>query len=154
MVRVISLCLLFLLSALPYLPNPNGNTGFCSSGNFHMQIDVYGSSTTPVFWMRSNTRVLHCLPFPGHVFGNQSRLALAETMYRRALDGYEKAWGPEHTSTLDAVNNLNNLYADQGRLAETETINLQALTSSRKLRGSSHPMTESIIRKSSSILKV
>ena len=27
-------------------------------------------------------------------------------MYRRALDGYEKALGPDHTSTLDAVNNL------------------------------------------------
>jgi hypothetical protein len=27
-------------------------------------------------------------------------------MYNRALAGYEKALGPEHTSTLDTVNNL------------------------------------------------
>jgi hypothetical protein len=29
----------------------------------------------------------------------------AEEMYVRALRGMEKAWGPEHTSTLDTVNN-------------------------------------------------
>ena len=34
----------------------------------------------------------------------------AEAMYRRALEGYEKAWGPEHTSTLDKVNNMASLY--------------------------------------------
>ena len=28
----------------------------------------------------------------------------------------EKAWGPDHTSTLDTVNNFGVLYADQGKL--------------------------------------
>ncbi|KAF6238784.1 hypothetical protein HO173_003291 [Letharia columbiana] len=56
-------------------------------------------------------------------------------MYRRALDGYEKAWAPEHTSTLDTVNNLDNLYADQGNLAEAEKMYLRALTGYKKLRG-------------------
>jgi hypothetical protein len=37
---------------------------------------------------------------------DQGRLKDAEMMYNRALAGYEKAWGPEHTSTLDIVNNL------------------------------------------------
>ena len=37
----------------------------------------------------------------------------AEKMYGRALDGQEKVWGPNHTSTLDTVNNLGTLYADQ-----------------------------------------
>ena len=41
-------------------------------------------------------------------------------MYQLALQGYEKAWGPEHTSTLNTVNNLGNLYADLGRLDEAE----------------------------------
>jgi len=36
----------------------------------------------------------------------------AKEMYLWALDGKEKAWGPEHTSTLDIVNNLSSLYAD------------------------------------------
>ena len=38
----------------------------------------------------------------------------------RALRGNEKAWGPEHTSTLDTVNTLGNLYADQGKMVEAE----------------------------------
>jgi hypothetical protein len=30
----------------------------------------------------------------------------AKAMLQRALRGHEKAWGPEHTSTLVTVNNL------------------------------------------------
>jgi Tfp pilus assembly protein PilF len=41
-------------------------------------------------------------------------------MYQRALQGYEKAWGPEHTSTLRIVNNLGLLYVSQGKLDEAE----------------------------------
>jgi hypothetical protein len=41
-------------------------------------------------------------------------------MYIRALQGYEEALGPKHTSTLQTVNNQGNLYADQGKLAEVE----------------------------------
>jgi hypothetical protein len=51
---------------------------------------------------------------------DQGKLKEAEEMYWRALKGKEKAWGPEHTSTLDTVNNLGNLYSDQGKLAEAE----------------------------------
>ena len=40
------------------------------------------------------------------------RLKEAEAMYMRALKGYEKAWGAEHTSTLSTVNNLAVLYSD------------------------------------------
>ena len=41
-------------------------------------------------------------------------------MYHRALEGKEKAWGPEHTSILDTVNNLCILYKDQGKMVEAE----------------------------------
>ncbi|KAK5550314.1 hypothetical protein LTR46_011682 [Exophiala xenobiotica] len=41
-------------------------------------------------------------------------------MYLRALQGYEGALGPNHTSTLDTVNNLGNLYKNQGKLDESE----------------------------------
>jgi hypothetical protein len=41
-------------------------------------------------------------------------------MYNRALAGKEKAWGPEHTSTLDTVNNLAALYSDQGHLEDAD----------------------------------
>ncbi|SLM38014.1 nb-arc and tpr domain protein [Lasallia pustulata] len=54
-------------------------------------------------------------------------MAEAEAMYRRALEGREKAWGPEHTSTLGTVNNLGNLYKDQGKMAEAEAMYRRAL---------------------------
>jgi hypothetical protein len=39
-------------------------------------------------------------------------------MYNRALTGYGKSLGPDHTSTLGTVNNLWKLYVDQGRLED------------------------------------
>ena len=48
-------------------------------------------------------------------------------MYQRALQGREKAEGPEHTSTLDTVNNLGILYVDQGKLVEAEQMYQRAL---------------------------
>ena len=50
------------------------------------------------------------------LYADQGRLTEAESMYQRALEGYEKALGRDHTSTLDTVNNLGSLYKDQGRL--------------------------------------
>ena len=48
-------------------------------------------------------------------------------MYNRALRGCEEALGPNHTSTLDTVNNLGLLYKDQGKLAEAEKMYDRAL---------------------------
>ncbi|SLM37995.1 kinesin light chain 1, partial [Lasallia pustulata] len=64
-------------------------------------------------------------------------MAEAEAMYRRALEGYEKAWGPEHTSTLRTVNNLGRLYADQGKMAEAEAMYRRALEGKEKAWGRS-----------------
>ncbi|KAF4635064.1 hypothetical protein G7Y89_g3023 [Cudoniella acicularis] len=71
----------------------------------------------------------------GYLFNDQSKLAEAEQMYQRALQGKEKAWGPEHTSTLSTVNNLANLYADQGKLAEAEQMYQRALQGYEKALG-------------------
>ncbi|KAL9051657.1 MAG: hypothetical protein Q9162_005866 [Coniocarpon cinnabarinum] len=60
----------------------------------------------------------------------------AEAMYQRALQGKEKAWGPEHTSTLDTVNNLGILYRDQGKLAKAEEMYQRALAGKEKALGS------------------
>ncbi|SLM34595.1 kinesin light chain 1 [Lasallia pustulata] len=49
-------------------------------------------------------------------------MAEAEAMYRRALEGKVKTWGPEHTSTLNRVNNLGILYKYQGKMAEAEAM--------------------------------
>ena len=58
----------------------------------------------------------------GNLYADQGNLVEAEAMYRRALEGYEKAWRPEHISILDTINNLGNLYTSQGKLAEAEEI--------------------------------
>jgi tetratricopeptide (TPR) repeat protein len=71
----------------------------------------------------------------GYLYANQDKLAEAEQMYQRALQGYEKALGAEHTSTLLAVNNLGNLYRRQGKLAEAEQMYQRALQGYEKALG-------------------
>ncbi|KAK3935443.1 hypothetical protein QBC46DRAFT_271821, partial [Diplogelasinospora grovesii] len=66
------------------------------------------------------------------------RLSDAEAIYERALRGKEKALGPEHTSTLDTVNNLSSLYADQGRLSDAEAIYERALRGYEKALSHNH----------------
>ncbi|CAG8884732.1 unnamed protein product, partial [Penicillium egyptiacum] len=57
----------------------------------------------------------------------QGKLDEAEQIYIRALAGYEKALGPNHTSTLRTVDNLGVLYASQGKLDEAEQMHIRAL---------------------------
>ncbi|KAF1823901.1 uncharacterized protein K489DRAFT_297584, partial [Dissoconium aciculare CBS 342.82] len=64
-----------------------------------------------------------------------------ENLYIWALRGYEKAWGAEHTSTLDTVNNLGILYKSQGKLAEAEEMYLRALGGFEKAWGAEHTST-------------
>jgi tetratricopeptide (TPR) repeat protein len=67
-------------------------------------------------------------------------------MYQRALEGYEKALGRDHTSTLNTVNNLGLLYADQGRPTEAESMYQRALSGFRVALGLSHWKTQLVIR--------
>jgi tetratricopeptide (TPR) repeat protein len=60
-------------------------------------------------------------------------------MYERALRGYEKALGTEHTLTLNTVNGLGNLYQNQGKLIEAEQMY------ERALRGSLYDSSSSIL---------
>jgi tetratricopeptide (TPR) repeat protein len=48
----------------------------------------------------------------GSLYSNQGKLAEAEAIYLRALEGYEKVLGLDHILILDTVNNLSNLYSD------------------------------------------
>jgi tetratricopeptide (TPR) repeat protein len=63
----------------------------------------------------------------GCLYYSQGKLVEAEQIYQRALQGKEKTWGPEHTSTLNTVNDLGRLYADQGKLVKAEQMYLRAL---------------------------
>ncbi|KAF4486735.1 Nephrocystin-3 [Colletotrichum fructicola Nara gc5] len=77
----------------------------------------------------------------GNLYSDQGRLQEAEDMYQRALQGSEKALGPDHTSTLLTVNNLGNLYSKQGRLQEAEDMYERALQGSEKALGPDHTST-------------
>ncbi len=61
-------------------------------------------------------------------------------------EGREKALGPEHTSTLDTVNNLGNLYTNQGKLAEAEKMYQRALEGKEKALGPEYTSTPSTTR--------
>ena len=54
-------------------------------------------------------------------------------MYQRALDGYEKAWGPDHPSTLRTTNNLRLLNTSRGGYIEVGEIYSQALDRSDRV---------------------
>ncbi|KAI5920957.1 hypothetical protein F4810DRAFT_680379 [Camillea tinctor] len=77
----------------------------------------------------------------GILYKDQGKLQEAEDMYLRALQAYEKAWGPDHTLTLDTVNNLGLLYAEQGKLQKAEGMYLQALQGHEKAWGPDHTST-------------
>ncbi|KAI9759277.1 MAG: hypothetical protein M1840_003498 [Geoglossum simile] len=75
------------------------------------------------------------------LYKSHCRYQDAEVMYQQALTGYEKALGPEHTSTLGTVGNLGILYSDQGKLTEAEAMYQRALTGYEKALGPEHTST-------------
>jgi tetratricopeptide (TPR) repeat protein len=74
----------------------------------------------------------------GLLYADQCKLAEAEQMYQRALQGYEKALGAEHTSTLRTVSALGILYHNQGKLAEAEQMYQRTLQGFEKALGAEH----------------
>ncbi|CEJ62692.1 Putative TPR repeat protein [Penicillium brasilianum] len=77
----------------------------------------------------------------GSLYSDQGKLKEAEEMYLRALAGYEKALGPDHTSTLSTVNSLGNLYRNQGNLKEAEEMHQRTLVGYEKALGPDHTST-------------
>jgi tetratricopeptide (TPR) repeat protein len=88
-----------------------------------------------------DTGMEHAYHQLGLLYWSQCKLAEAEQMYQRALQGYEKALGAEHTSTLMAINNLGILYQSQGKLAEAEQMYQRALKGREKALGAEHTLT-------------
>jgi tetratricopeptide (TPR) repeat protein len=77
----------------------------------------------------------------GCLYADQGKLAEAEKMYVRALQGCEEALGPDHTSILSTVNNLGLLYQGQGKLAEAEKMYVRALQGCEEALGPDHTST-------------
>jgi len=74
-------------------------------------------------------------------------------MYKRALAGKEITRGPEHTSTLDTVNNLGALYSNQGRYGDAEVMHKRALAGYEKALGSEHTSTLSTVNNLGNLYK-
>jgi len=87
--------------------------------------------------VEDNTNAWACYNL-GVLFDNQGKLLEAEHMYQRTLQGYEKAYGPDHIETLDTLNNLGILYKDQGKLVLAEQIYQRALQGYEKAYGPDH----------------
>ncbi|KAI9046301.1 uncharacterized protein KD926_004139 [Aspergillus affinis] len=77
----------------------------------------------------------------GILYSDQGMLKRAEEMYEQALSGKEKAIGPDHTSTLDTVNNLGDLYQGQGKLKEAEKMHQRAMVGREMTLGPDHLYT-------------
>jgi len=77
----------------------------------------------------------------GILWCDQGKLAEAEAIYTRALQGYEKAFGPKHISTLGTYNSLGVLYFKQGKLVEAETMYTRALQGREEILGPNHILT-------------
>jgi hypothetical protein len=71
----------------------------------------------------------------------QGKLKKAEVLYRRFLEGNEKALGAEHADTLTSVNNLAINLHKQGRLEEAEALLRRALEGREKALGAEHAET-------------
>ncbi|CZR43873.1 uncharacterized protein FPRO_13681 [Fusarium proliferatum ET1] len=96
-------------------------------------------------WYIGDQLVIDSLHMLGMLYADQGKLPEAEAMYKRALEGNEKALGRDHTSTLDTVNNLGNLYANQGKLPEAEAMYKRALEGREKALGRDHISTLSSV---------
>ena len=77
----------------------------------------------------------------GILYADQGKLDKAEEMYERALQGFEEALEPDHTSTLTTVNNLGLLYWNQGKLDKAEKMYKRALQGYEKALRRDHTST-------------
>ena len=125
-------------------------------------------ATDPNFWVEERRLLSHCNQLSKHIkefseisygqndedklvldsyhnlgglYSDQDRVQEAEAIYQRALEGKEKAWGPDHTSTLDTVHKLGLLYSKQGKLQEAEAMYQRALEGKEKAWGPDHTST-------------
>jgi tetratricopeptide (TPR) repeat protein len=102
-------------------------------------------------WPNNTSDMWNALNGIGNLYSNQAKLKEAEEMYQRALAGYEKALGPDHTSTLDTVKNLGLLYKHQGKLQEADEMYERALASYEKVLGPGHSKTRMVSKSLASL---
>ncbi|RAQ74352.1 tetratricopeptide repeat domain protein [Aspergillus flavus] len=104
-------------------------------------------------WQNDTIDIWNALHMIGDLYSDQGILNEAERMYQRALAGYEKALGPDHSSTLYIVNNLGVLHFNQGKLKEAEEMYQRALAGYKKALGPDHSSTLNIVHNLGSLYK-
>jgi hypothetical protein len=82
-----------------------------------------------------------CLWQIARLYVDLGRLVEGEQLYKMVLAGYERAFGPEHTSTLNTVNHLGTLYKNLGRHDEAEMMYKRALAGKERALGPEHTST-------------
>jgi tetratricopeptide (TPR) repeat protein len=84
----------------------------------------------------------------GILYADQGKLAEAEQMYQRALQGYEKALGADNATTyIPAPNTIWGLashFEDQADLANAKIMYSKALVGYEKVVGPDHPRSRSL----------
>ncbi|KAK4953368.1 hypothetical protein LTR10_009078 [Elasticomyces elasticus] len=70
---------------------------------------------------------------------------IAEALYLRALRGYVKVLGEDHTSTLHTMNSIGVLYAEQGRVKEAEEMYWRALRGNLESWGPQYTPTDTTL---------
>ena len=82
------------------------------------------------------------------LYADQGKLGEAEKMYQRALQGYEKALGPEiaasYVPALNTVYNLGLLFASQGDIDRARAMYSRALLGYQRVFGHDHPRCQSL----------
>jgi tetratricopeptide (TPR) repeat protein len=85
--------------------------------------------------------------------GDKGNYSAAEEMSRRALEGYRKARGVEHSDTLASMANLAMVLRNQGKYEEAEAMNRRALDGYEKELGKEHPDTLASVGNLASVLR-
>ncbi|OXV09799.1 hypothetical protein Egran_02439 [Elaphomyces granulatus] len=84
----------------------------------------------------------------GLLYKSQCKLDEAEKMYKRALQGYEKALGLEditsHRPALNTMWNLGHLFTAQGHLDEAKEMYSRARTGFQVLQGPSSDVCQQL----------
>lgn len=93
---------------------------------------VYGSDH------RETLTAVHNL---GIVRQDQGRMAEAETVLRRALEGRSATLAPDDKDTLATLSALGNLYREMNRLPEADQLLRQAVEGRKRVLGADHPDT-------------
>lgn len=72
----------------------------------------------------------------GSIYQRQERAKELEAVYFRALNIWEKKFGPDHGQVADILNKLGDFYGKQKRYTEAEELHLQALARQEKIAAS------------------